>query len=196
MWSSASSAWRWSPAPAKVQAVSRVVVTSCALPASPGGELRARGDVLAVADRARGEREPRQAVVGIAGDQPLGERKAVGDVAVGERRGEGALDEIEIARIGAQRLARKDRRRRRCRDRRRRPSRRDNCPTGSGRSRPTAWRLVARGWRRRRRGRPRPPVASRARSRAARARIGETMSGTMRVPFRGAAARRGTEILY
>ena len=73
-----------------------------------GGELGAGGDILPVGDRARAERESRQAVVRIAGDQPLGERKAVGDVAAGERGGEGALDEIDVARIAAQRLARID----------------------------------------------------------------------------------------
>ncbi len=73
-----------------------------------GGELGAGGDILPVGDRARAEREPRQTVGGIAGDQPLGERKAVGDVAVGERGGEGALGEVDVARIAAQRLARID----------------------------------------------------------------------------------------
>ena len=73
-----------------------------------GGELGAGGDVLPVGDRARAERQARQAVVGIAGDQPLGERKAVGDVAVGERGGEGALDQVGVARIAAQGLARID----------------------------------------------------------------------------------------
>ena len=73
-----------------------------------GGELGAGGEVLPVGDRARAERQARQAVVGIAGDQPLGERKTVGDVAVGERGGEGALDEVGVARIAAQSLARID----------------------------------------------------------------------------------------
>ena len=73
-----------------------------------GGELGAGGDELSVGDRARPQREPRQAIGGVAGDQPLGERKAVGHVAVGERGGEGALDQVGVARIAAQRLARID----------------------------------------------------------------------------------------
>jgi hypothetical protein len=73
-----------------------------------GGELGAGGDELPVGDRARPQREPRQAVEGVAGDQPLGERKAVGHVAGGERGGEGALDQVGVARIAAQRLARID----------------------------------------------------------------------------------------
>ena len=38
-------------------------------------------------------------------DQPLGERVSVGRVAIRERRRESALDQIDIARIGAKRLA-------------------------------------------------------------------------------------------
>ena len=88
-------------------------MTSCALPASPVVELRARRGILAVGDRARREREPREAVAGIARDQPIGERERVDRVAVGQRGGEGALDQIEVARIGAQGLAKIERRARR-----------------------------------------------------------------------------------
>ena len=110
MRSSVSSARRWSPAPAKLQAASSVVVTSCALPASPAVSCeRAAANCPWQKARAASAR-PRQAVVGIAGDQPLGERKSVDEVAVDERGGEGALDEVDVARIGAQRLAGKDRR--------------------------------------------------------------------------------------
>ena len=47
----------------------------------------------------------REAVAGIALDQAVGEREAVADVAVAERGREGALDEIGVSWIGAQRLA-------------------------------------------------------------------------------------------
>ena len=161
-----------------------------------GGELGAGGDVLAGGDCARGEREARQTVVGIAGDQPLGERKTVGGVAVGKRRRKGALDEIDIAGVGSQRLARKDRR---C----------GGVAIGAGDHRSEIIARLALADRDRRTGVGRaavapaaamkarvPPVERRALKSAARARRGETMSGTMRVPFRGAAARSAaTEIL-
>ena len=74
-----------------------------------GRELRARRGVLTIGDRTRRERKARETVAGVAGDQPIGEREGVDPVAVRQRRGEGALDEIDVAGIGAQGLAKIER---------------------------------------------------------------------------------------
>ena len=77
------------------------------------GQLHARGGILAVGDRADRRGETGEAVVGIARQQPVGELERIRHIAVRQSRREGAFDQFRVARIGAQRLAKIGRRRRR-----------------------------------------------------------------------------------
>ena len=97
------------PRPAKAQAVSSSEVTSRALPASPAASCaRAAGYWPLPKARTASARRASE-LVGSCDDDAVGQAVGVLGVAARQRRGEGALDEVEVVRIGAQRLVEIDR---------------------------------------------------------------------------------------
>ena len=69
------------------------------------GELRARGLILLLLDRAHAEHEPRDAVVLVGLEHALGELGRLVDIAIGEHGEEGAVEQVGVAGIAAQRGA-------------------------------------------------------------------------------------------
>ncbi len=68
-------------------------------------EVLARPGEIARLDVAHGQRQPRGAVLRVARDEFLRQGETVGHVAVEQRGDEGALDQFEILRVGAQGFA-------------------------------------------------------------------------------------------
>ena len=70
------------------------------------GELRARLRPLVALQRLHAEHEMGEPVGRLLREQPVGQSEGIEHVAVGQRRDEGALDELRVARVETQRLAR------------------------------------------------------------------------------------------
>ena len=73
-------------------------------------EIGARGSEPLCLDRLDAKGEVREAIVRIMHDQTIGEAESILHIAVRDRRDEGALDQIWIARIEPQRFAKESRR--------------------------------------------------------------------------------------
>ena len=74
-------------------------------PADRLGELAARGRILLLLDRTHPEDEPRDAIVLVDLQNALGEPDRLVDLAIGQHRQEGAVEQLVVAGIAAQRGA-------------------------------------------------------------------------------------------
>ena len=103
--SMASTAALLSSAPSCVQADSSVAARSVIGPRTDWANCW-RGDrVLLLLDGAHAQHQPRDAVVLVDLEHPVGEMDRLVDIAVGQHRQEGAVEQLGILRIGAQRRA-------------------------------------------------------------------------------------------
>ena len=118
-----------SPAPCCAQAVSSVAARSVIGPRTDCVRFCLRAAILLLLERAHAEHQPGDAVVLVELHDPLGEPHRLLDIAVGEHRQEGALEQFGVA--SDRRAARRGNRRRRRRHRAacRRGGRRDSCRT-------------------------------------------------------------------